>query len=212
MVRGRSRTSDRPSGASEATRSRIIEATLETIRTEGMLGASASSDRSSGRVQSGVDLLPLRVDQRSGDRRVETHERGSPRALRGSPRRGRLAVAARGSRRTAAPGGCGQRRHARAVPSHGGRGRRSAVRQGDRRDLPSVDRRGPSVTAASAGRLGGCRRAAATRSRIGRRARCSSVSNCSASWTAPPGEMSRCSPRSPAWRAWWKRCCRRCPP
>lgn len=41
MARGRSRTAGRSNGGSEATRARIVEATLETIRTEGMLGASA---------------------------------------------------------------------------------------------------------------------------------------------------------------------------
>ena len=41
MARGRSRAVGRANGGSEATRSRIIEATLETIRTDGMLGASA---------------------------------------------------------------------------------------------------------------------------------------------------------------------------
>lgn len=41
MPRGRSRAVGRGGTASAATRSRIVEATLETIRTEGMLGASA---------------------------------------------------------------------------------------------------------------------------------------------------------------------------
>lgn len=41
MVRGRARAVGRSNAGSEATRTRIIEATLETIRTEGMLGATA---------------------------------------------------------------------------------------------------------------------------------------------------------------------------
>lgn len=41
MTKGRTRASGRANGASEATRARIIEATLATIRTDGMLGASA---------------------------------------------------------------------------------------------------------------------------------------------------------------------------
>jgi len=41
MARGKTRAAGRSGGISEDTRARIIEATLETIRTEGMLGASA---------------------------------------------------------------------------------------------------------------------------------------------------------------------------
>lgn len=48
MARGRQR-STRGGAASEATRSRIIDATLETIRTEGMLGASARAIARTGK-------------------------------------------------------------------------------------------------------------------------------------------------------------------
>jgi AcrR family transcriptional regulator len=41
MARGRSSQNGRSAGSSEATRTRIVEATLATIRTEGILGASA---------------------------------------------------------------------------------------------------------------------------------------------------------------------------
>lgn len=41
MTRGRTRNAGRAQSGSEETRTRIIEATLETIRNEGMLGASA---------------------------------------------------------------------------------------------------------------------------------------------------------------------------
>lgn len=49
MTQGRSRATARAHGGSEATRARIIEATLATIRTEGMLGASARAIARNGK-------------------------------------------------------------------------------------------------------------------------------------------------------------------
>jgi AcrR family transcriptional regulator len=49
MARGRSRPSGRPTATSEATRARIVAATLETIRREGIIGASARAIARTGK-------------------------------------------------------------------------------------------------------------------------------------------------------------------
>lgn len=83
MARGRSRAGARAGNGSEATRSKIIDATLETIRTEGMLGASARAiARTGGFNQASIyyhfgsiDEVVLAGLRQMSDERLERYER-----------------------------------------------------------------------------------------------------------------------------------------